>query len=65
MDKADFYNKLNWEGGAQGLYNYGVEAEEIEDPELRKLWSDFCKVMDKATPLEEALNDQAEEFFHG
>jgi hypothetical protein len=63
MNREDFFNKLEWEGGVFELHAYGVRPEDIADPELRELWQKFCVVMDLASPIGEQIQDQAMAFW--
>lgn len=61
MNKKDFLDKLDWEGGPYELYNYGLDPEDIEDKELRELWKKFTDLMNPASFIADELMRMLEE----
>lgn len=48
LDQRALAQKIRWEGGLWSALDYGIKAEDIEDPSLSDLWrrlEDCHKVM--------------------
>jgi hypothetical protein len=50
--------KVDWEGGPLGALEFGVRAENIEDPVLRSLWRDLENGYRALTPLVTQIEQQ-------
>lgn len=65
MNKQDFANKMDWEGGIYALADYGLKPEDIKDKQLRKLWTQFMEQFEKcdtiACDIMDILPDPGEE----
>lgn len=48
---ATLARKVDWEGGVLAALEYGVRAEDIEDPKLRALWEQVEIGYRSLTPL--------------
>jgi hypothetical protein len=53
---ASLANKVDREGGVLATLEYGVRADEIEDPQLRSLWEQVETGYRALTPLVTAIN---------
>lgn len=43
MSVAEFFGKLDWEGGYPDLAMYGLYPKEIADKKLAKLWQEYLE----------------------
>lgn len=65
MDTEEFVDKLDYEGGAYELYEYGVrEAVDLADVDefVRKAWRRFEDAMEEASYYHAALNEAIREW---
>lgn len=55
--------KVEWEGGPLDAVEYGIHADEIDDPELRELWrkleTDYRKLWPLVSEIESRLRKAA------
>ena len=47
--------KINWEGGVLATLDYGLEPDDIVDPELRAAWAELRELHDRMRPLIETF----------
>lgn len=51
MTTVQFAHKVGWEGGIVGALDYGLLPEDVDDPELARLWGELRDHYDAMTPL--------------
>lgn len=58
MTNEEFWDKMDWEGGYERLYDYGGRAfgDELEDSKMKELWYQFCDLMEKAEPIKRKMD---------
>lgn len=58
LNQALLAQKIRWEGGLIGALSYGIHADDIEDPELARLWAELERLYNELEPLLEAVGDR-------
>lgn len=51
MDRRRLAEKVSWEGGVFATLRYGVRSEDIDDPDLRRLWHEMERHYLAITPI--------------
>jgi len=54
MTNDELRAKVDWEGGVQEAIQYGIMAEDIDDPKVAELW----KLAESAQAMFESITNQ-------
>lgn len=54
-------DKVEWEGGVLAALEYGIRSEQIDDSELRSLWSDLEQRYRSLTPLVSQIGERLDQ----
>jgi hypothetical protein len=55
MSLRQLAEKVDWEGGPLEALEYGITAEDVEDPSVRELWQELQDRYRALTPLVHAI----------
>lgn len=56
MTRRQVRDKVEWEGGVVSTLNYGLRAEDIEDPKLASLWSEAQQIQSELSSVVAEIN---------
>jgi hypothetical protein len=50
LDRQLLAHKVQWEGGVLGALQYGIQSDQIADPELARAWAEIERLYGQLAP---------------